>query len=266
MKHNKRKKRCTLKHKKRGGVKTSKTSNNVYKTQRSLSLRPIRIVQQPTFIPTEGEDGLEASISFLIELLGGSLYDIYVDDILNKDLSTQSIEVVQVPKPLKPPTYLFVPGKPIIFYGRKSTHFTCTLDGINLWNSYREGIQKDKSDNFCQMFTLMRMESYFFPDSFIGIEYAKLQKGEYLDNVMIAIKSSCHVIELLHETFTIDNYVNEVLEIRDKNNQLEHVKNPSISNINTAGELITNLISYCRSITKQQICNSSFKEKIFLEK
>lgn len=218
---------------------------------------------QPTFISTEGEDHLEASISFLLELMGSSLYETYVEEILNTE-SNQNIEVVQVPRPINPPPSLMIPGQPKIFYGSsKGTHFTCTIDGITIWNSYKERIQLLNTDHFCQTFTLMRMQYQFLPDSFVGMEYTKLQEYQYLDNVMVAIKVACYIIELLQKDFNIESQVDEFLQLRDQKGDPVHIKNPALK-IKNIQKLITNLISYCRSITKEQLCNSTFKQKIFM--
>jgi hypothetical protein len=260
----------TFKNKKHGGVKDYKPIKAAYSTKKNTpafknaSTFKSTAMIQPTFISTEGEDNLESSISFLIELLGSTLYETYVEDVLNVE-SSQNIEVVQVPRPINPPASMMIRGKPKIFYGTaKGTHFTCTIDGINLWNSYREGIQLLNTDHFCQTFTLMRMQSEFLPNSFIGTEYTKLQEYQYLDNVMIAIKVACYIIELLQNNFNIDVQANEILYGRDKMGNPNHIKNPMLKNIKSTQQIIEHLISYCRSITKEQICNSTFKQKIFM--
>jgi len=246
-----------------GGVKAP--TNIVSKTYSTINRRvPLIKPAIPTFISTEGEDNLEASISFLLELLGSTLYETYVEEILNTE-SSKHIEVVQVPRPANPPPSLMVRGKPKIFYGSsKGTHFTCTLDGINIWNSYKEGIQLLNTDHFCQTFTLMRMQNEVLPNSFVGKEYTKLQKYQYLDNVMIALNVACYIIELLQRDFNIDAQVDDLLQLRDYKGNPEHIKNPLLKNVKTPQQIVTNLILYCRSITKEQMCNSTFKQKIFM--
>lgn len=242
--------------KKYGGTKTTRLRSNITKSSRTHLY--------PTFISTEGEDNLEASISFLLELMGSTLYETYVEEVLNPE-TNQNIQVVNVKRPSNPPKQFMIPGEPKIFYGSaKGTHFTCTLDGVNIWNSYKEGIQLLNTDHFCQTFTLMRMQYEFLPNSFIGLEYSKLQKYQYVDNVLIAIKVACSIIEILQHNFDIDSQVNELLDLTDYRGNPQHIKNPILTKIKTTQQLITNLISYCRSITKQQLCGSSFKEKIFL--
>jgi len=267
----KRRKNITLKHKKKyAGAKFTKSISNAYSsstpsTKLKLQTNPKKTptANQPTFISTEGEDNLEASISFLLELMGSSLYETYVEEILNIQ-SNQNIAVVQVPRPANPPPSLMIRGQPKIFYGSsKGTHFTCTLDGINIWNSYKEGIQILNTDHFCQTFTLMRMQYQFLPDSFVGQEYAKLQKYQYLDNVMIAKNVACYILELLQNEFNIDSQVEEVLQLKDNRGSPQHIINPLLRN-KTTQQIVTHLISYCRSITKEQLCNSTFKQKIFL--
>jgi hypothetical protein len=264
-----------IKNKKHGGVKMTKPLNNNYSSLKNpvvfknkdieFKNKKIDLTQpKPTFVSTEGEDNLESSISFLLELMGSTLYETYVEEILNTE-ANQNIFVVQVPRPANPPQSLMIPGKPKIFYGSsKGTHFTCTLDGKNIWNSYKEGIQILNTDHFCQTFTLMRMQYQFLPNSFVGMEYNKLQKYQYLDNVMIALKVACYIIEMLQREFNIDSQVNELLQLRDNRGKPEHIKNPELKNIKSPQQIVTHLISYCRSITKEQMCNSTFKQKIFM--
>jgi hypothetical protein len=216
-----------------------------------------------TFVSTEGEDNLEASISFLLELMGSNLYETYLEEILNIKIN-QNIEVVQVPHPSNSSSLVMIFGNPKIFYGNsKGTHFTCTLDGINIWNSYKEGIQILNTDHFCQTFTLMRMQYEFLPNSFIGKEYIKLQKYQYLDNVIIAIKVACYILRLLVNNFDITLQVNELLQLQDNRGNPKHMINPLFKNkkINT---IIKHLISYCKNIKKEQLCNSTFNQKIFM--
>lgn len=238
---------------------TKKTFGGVKGARKLIVLQNI-----PPFISSEGEDDLEASLSFLIDLLGSSLYDTYVDDVLNMK-ANQNIELLNVPRPIKPPANTMMPGYPKIFYGNgKGTHFTCTLDGVKLWNSYTEGIQMRDTDHFCQTFVLMRMQNEFLPTSFIGEEYTKLHKYQYLDNVMVAIKVGCYIIELLQNEFDIDSQINETLEDRDvMTGNIRHLKNPALLSISNQ-ELIQRLIRYCRSLTNEQVCASTFKQKIFL--
>ena len=243
--------------------KHAKTYKLATKTMKQITHRtPTSMV--PTFVSTEGEDDLEASISFLLELMGSSLYETYVEGILNEE-SSQTINVVKVRQPSNPEKKKMIIDEPKIFYGSsKGTHFTCTLDGKSIWNSYKEGIQLINTDHFCQTFTLMRMEYEFLPDSFIGKEYKNLQKYKYLDNVMIAIKVACHIIELLQKKFNINSQVDEFLQLKDNMGKQQHIINPKLKNIKTTEKIIKNLISYCRSITEQQIEKSTFKQKIFL--
>lgn len=218
----------------------------------------------PTFVSTEGEDDLEASISFLLELMGSNLYETYVEGILNEE-SKQNIKVVNVPRPSNPDKSEMILGEPKIFYGSsKGTHFTCTLNGKDIWNSYKEGIQLNNTDHFCQTFTLMRMEYDFLPESIIGKEYTKLKHYEYLDNVMIGIKVACYVIELLQEKFDINSQVDEFLQLKDNMGKPQHIINPKIKKLKTTEKIIKNLISYCRSITEEQIEKSTFKQKIYM--
>jgi len=259
--------------------RTRQSNQRISKSNKRFSKSNQRINKsnkRPTaiFTSTEGEDDLEASLSFLIELIGGSLYETYVEDILNIK-SGQTIKVVQVLRPQNPDKEHFVPGKPKIFYGSKhGTHFTCTVDGIKLWDSYKEGIQKMNTDHFCQTFVLMKMHATFLPDSFISKEYNKLEtynsKGEeaYFNNIIIAIRVACDILQNLQTQFNIEQQVTDALNSKNRNGLLEHNLQPEImkkykKNKNT-NIIVNELISYCKNITKEQLKHTTFKQKILL--
>jgi hypothetical protein len=237
-------------------MKTPKTIRKIVKTKKNKS---IKLVKQPFFLSTEGEDDIEANLSFLIELLGSKLYETYIEDILNED-ANQDIKVERVPHPSNPPVNYLIPNNPVIFYGNKSgTHFTCTVDGKTVWNSYKTGIQQNNTDHFCQTFALMRMQYEFLPESHIGQEFLQLKRYEYMDNVYIAKNVACDILELLNNNFNIDKDVETALQSTDRSGKYRHKQNSRVK------FTIKKFIIYCRNLTQKQLCDCSFYNKVFIE-
>ena len=248
----------TIRSNKTTSLKTNSLKTIKPRTTRPKTIKPRTINNMSVFLGTEGESDTEANLSFLIELLGSKLYETYVEDILNIE-SNQHIKVVEVSRPTSPPEHFFIPGNPIIFYGNGSgTHYTCTVDGVNLWNSYKTGIQLTNTDHFCQTFALMRMQYEFLPNSHIGQEFLKLQRGEYMDNAFIAKNVACDILELLNTHFDINNTVEYALQSKDRSGTYIHKINPKRT------FTVKQLIKYCRSLTKTQLCNGTFYDKVFL--
>jgi hypothetical protein len=265
-KRHKTSKRRISKKKLGGGINDLVPSQKVTRsTNRTLVKPPLkkvlpRAVVIPPFVNSgEQEDNLELSMAFLMEMMGGSSYDLYVTEFLNSKITGTKIIVkdIGVQNTLNP---TLTPGQPTIFYGKGGgTHFTCTVDGITLWESYRADIQKNRSNNFCQTFALMYMEHAFFPNSFVGQEYLKLQVGEdkYLDNVMVAIKVACYVLKKLEKEFELNEYVETALDKK------KSAINPAIpTSERTPIKILKLLLAYCESVTKEQIENSTFIEEI----
>ena len=252
--------------KKRGGTNSRK---------RSLSSRITPVSKktkiEPVFIPTQGEGVVEANLSFLIELIGGSIYNTYVE-FLNEQFTDETIITVKDVKkpmnPVNPDTGLsfLLERKPMIFYGASSgTHFTCTTGDGKLIDPYKIGIQIDGTDHFCQTFSLMYMEHHFFPESVIGKLYEKISfngtKEGYLNNVMLAIQSACYVIEKTKQEFDSD-HIKHFLQIALNSKERGEEESRHKTNV-PESKIIINLLKYCRQLTKEQVFESSFIEKIF---
>jgi hypothetical protein len=224
------------------------------KTQTKTKTKKSLTKSKHVFVPTEGEDILEANISFLISLMGGSLYDDYVSLIV-VPMSGQMIDVTQVNRPtdIKNIQHII---HPTIFYGYKNTHFTCSYDKKTLWNSYKEGIQLGATDHFCQTFALMRMESYFLPDSFLGEEFQKLRRGEFLFNAWIAKNVACYVIETMMKFYPNSSRINELVDDQLEGHALQHTF--------TNKQIVTKLLAYCKPLTIEDFQTSTFREKVLL--
>ena len=224
------------------------------------------------FVESEGEDRIEANLSFLIAVMGGSLYDIYVERIINPQLQDIEIQVKAVSSPTSE-TNLYGLKHPTIFYGsnkRTGTHFTCAVDDKKLWNSYNEGIQIRHSDHFCQTFALMKMCNYFLPHSYIGKKYTELKRGEFLDNAIIAKEVACYVMteilndpDIFYENDDIYHYFDiETPEHKFNPHYLKKIEDPDF--FYNHPQWIKKFINYCRNITENDICSGSFKQKIYL--
>ena len=212
------------------------------------------------FIGTEGEDIPEANLSFLIELLGSKLYETYVDEILNIS-SKKNIKVIAVAHPSTPPKDALIKGQPCLFYGNNGgTQYTCSVDGEHVWNSYKQGIQTDHSDHFCQTFALMKTQHEFLPNSQIGKKFLNLKRGEYMDNAFIAKNVACDILKLLNNDFNIDEIVENVLKTTDRTGKLRHQRNNPNIKFN-----VKKFIDYCHSLTKTQLSCSSFYDRVYLK-
>jgi len=243
------------------------------------------------FSPTEGEDDIEANLSVLIELMGSSIFDIYVEQVLNTKLEGNlKIKVTQVSKPMSLDN-LHNCKNPTIYYGKGSTHFTSSIDCKQIWDSYKVGVQKNGSDHFCQTFALMKMESHFFPDSYVGKQFALLhtnnnnqisEEERYFENAHIAKNVACHILNILYQDETDifknhddhyddepdtfkkieDYFYDDVLNVTDRSggkhkpvDKLEG-KSPKI--------ILKKLIEYCDNLTIHNFKESTFKQKILL--
>lgn len=236
-------------------VTTTKTTNNYFMTN-------------------EGDDNIESSFSFLIGLMGSSAFELYVRDF-NAEYG-QNVQVVQVESPMNVFKNPLTPEeidnyKPTIYYGKRSaTHFTCSTDGKHLQNSYTDFQIKD-TDHFCQTFALMYVVHAKAPESYIANEYRKLRKGKFLDNAFIAKNVACNVVSYLWNKYPDEMYeiIYKVIQpqplLRDDGFPL--VRKPKETPDDAFYRFIENFnryLKFCASITKAQICKSTFKEKVFL--
>lgn len=297
----------TKKYKYKGGVnqKTKKSMHTKTKKSMHTKMKDTKVLRKtpfpskkeshkkninPVFSPTEGEDDMEANLSVLIELMGSSLFDIYVEQVLNTKLEgNQKINVTQVSKPMSLDN-LRNCKNPTIYYGKGSTHFTSSVDCKQIWDSYKVGVQKNGSDHFCQTFALMRMESHFFPDSYVGKQFALLhtnnnnqisEEERFFENAFIAKNVACHILNILYKDETdifknhddhyedepdfkkVDDYFyDDVLNVTDRSggkhkpvDKFER-KSPKI--------ILKKLIEYCENLTITNFKNSTFKQKILL--
>lgn len=244
----------------------------------------------PVFSPTEGEDDIEANLSVLIELMGCSLFDIYVKQVLNTKLEGKpKIEVTQVSKPMSLDN-LRNCKNPTIYYGTGSTHFTSSIDCKQIWDSYKVGVQKNGSDHFCQTFALMRMESHFFPDSYVGKQFALLhtnnnnklsEDDRFIENAFIAKNVACHILNILYQDETDifknhnDHYEDEVDFKKAEDFFYDDVLNATDRSggkhklvdkyeIKPTNIILKKLIEYCDNLTINDFKKSSFKQKILL--
>lgn len=248
-----------------------------YKTKSNKS-RKIKIVKsakkdKPLFRPTEGEDVVEANLSFLISVMGGSLYDIYVSRILN-ERSGQNIQLKQVRKPTDSKNLIHL-HEPTIFYGKNETHFTCSPDLKELWDSYKSGIQQGATNHFCQTFALMRMEYEFLPNGLVGTAFSKLEKGRFFENAFIAKNVACHIMnellpnrpldgpQIFDENDDIYSYFDFEMNNSENNHKLYHDDN-SEDFFYHHPKSILSFLSYCKNISLDDFHNSTFRNQINL--
>jgi len=268
--NNKQWRKTSRKPKKRshGGVITKSTTNaRNASTKHSVKyIMPKKsIIKQPTYIcaPSSGEDHIEAMLAMLIDFMGGSLYDLYVQTQL------PTVHLKAVPHPMNPP---MIAGEPTIYYGTRSgTHFTSTADGIHLFNSYTQHIQMDTTDHFCQTFALLFIIRSLYPQYPVAMYYDQLQPGEYMDNAYLAKNAACSILETLvkatgkrqvildGETLTIKQILESTIYDEERGGEYRHMLNlPTRSSFQ-----IQPFLQQCKNITKKQMCQSTFNQKVF---
>lgn len=259
MKINNTRRKSTPSHAKKRTAKShiAVKSTTAHATVKSVKSKAV-VKSTPMVFSTEGEDEVYAHLALLIDIMGGSLYDTFLESYINDTCGT-NIKVQQISLPArtsKPPPEYFVAGQPKVFYGAaKGTHFTCTVDGIHLWNAYKEQIQKPSTDHFCQTFTLMRIVNGVCPNSVFGKPFEKLERGEFMSNAYLAKNYACKVIRTVYRHFD-QTYVNGFVE--DAIVGGNHLVSPDFN-------LLT-FIKKCESYTETDLMNSpDFKQNVFRE-
>lgn len=211
---------------------------------------------QPMVNITEDEDILEAHLALLQGFMGGSACETFIEYI-NQQYGT-NIEVKLVGNPQKPSPQKMVPGQPAIFYGKDiGTHFTCTVDGMNIIDSYQNGTQMNATDHFCQTFAMMALlNGLGIPEW--GQDYFKIQPEHFMSNAFFAKQFACKVLFKLFN----DNPTPfpDFIESQKPDKKNKNFKGHSfVANFN-----IPNFLQYCQAITLEEMCNSSFKKKVYL--
>jgi hypothetical protein len=256
---------------------------NTKKRKRSSSSSSKTLRPSKVFIKTGIEDDLEANLAFLIELVGHiSIYENYAD-ILNDRLEEKNapyrIKVEKISdenlkkiiKKNKKKAAVEENGvlKPTIFFGTtKVTHYKATINGINIVNSYNNGLQKKYSNHFCQTFAMMFIESSLFPESDVSTKYNDMLNSKHSDetkeerdnrllhNSVIAKNYACDIIETTIAELSPE-YVKKTLEsilVDVKSHQLYK----QISTLN----IIPRLLRYCRSLNEKDFAGSTFKNQV----
>ena len=195
---------------KKGGVKEQMFKQSNYKVTTStkyVNPKPKKkLINKniPKLVIQPGDDEIHVYLNLLIDLMGSSLYDAFINEI-NK-LHNLNIHLNPCKSNVKETAikYILKYDSPAIFYGagKDSTHFICTYDKafnicknkINpqttiqstrtirnpceklkncLWDPYENGgdsctiyagLQKSQAHSFCQTFTLSCMLSQYLPD------------------------------------------------------------------------------------------------------
>lgn len=252
---------------------TKKPSAHKTRTTPKPTVRTIRTARKPNVppplpssigntatnvvCPNEGEDIVEAHLSVLISLIGGSCCEEFIG-LMNETYNIRpQIEVVQVSKPMNPTPAEFS-GRPTIFYGRNSTHFTCTVDGTRDYflDSYTTDIQKTSTDHFCQTFAIMAILNGLIPDTEWGSEFTRLDRGAYVDNAYIAKQFACKIMRFLDDRVDVSEYVVDVINETDRLTQKRvHTISPTFT--------LDAFLVYCEKVSRNDMCVGSFREKIY---
>lgn len=250
----KRKSRKTIKRIKRhkgGSRSTYNPTNSVARSTRS-KVFTVAVTVEPMVNKTGEEDALEAHLALLIEFMGGSAFDTFIEYI-NQQYGT-NIKVLVVPKPKDPPKRYMVPGQPAIFYGKGETHFTCTVDGINIIDSYQNGTQMDETNHFCQTFAMMTLlNGLGIPEW--GTAFLEIRPEHFMSNAFLAKQFACRVLSMVYNNDSVffGNLVQHEMNRRDK---WRHSLVPYFN--------VPKFLQYCQAITLEEMCNSTFKQMVYL--
>ena len=241
----------------------------------------------------DNEDYIEARLAFFIALLGGSMYEEYLNRRM-KMVQTMNLNE-DVDHMTKTKILNRTNGNPTIFYGDIDPymHFTCSIDGQKIWNSYPR-IQKQDSNHFCQTFTLMKMQSVMRPKSYLAnlfhqlleqIPKKKKEKEIYMHNVLLARDAAVHVMEFLLKKLSkkrIMQLIQEELfvaaaaaaavgrrkrtfpEMRHEIDSyyVDQLKT-NLQDEDVYYDLLETLTIYVKNLTKEDLLSSTFSKNIF---
>jgi hypothetical protein len=206
----KSRKNNSKKRAKKGGSKSRKIS----------SFSKSRIQPIPLLVESYDNDIIHEHLNLLIELMGSSLYDTFIDNLNHSH--NLNIQLIPCKTNLKNEAFTYAVNNnlPAIFYGsgKEYTHFICTYNKsfelcknkINtistlqtnrrsrnpckylqncLWDSYENGgddctiyagFQKNQAHSFCQTFALSCIINQYLPDFELVYDF-KLMKSTHND-------------------------------------------------------------------------------------
>ena len=274
-------------------------TNRTRKSKKSIR-RSKEALIRPIFIPSaEGEDIIEANLAFLIELAGSDFYSLYVDIlnerleeklgepltdeekiqiILENDFNTLSRRNVKKQKSEVIPEV--IPKViPRIFHTTSTvTHFKASIDGIHKVNSYKNDLQKNRTNHFCQSFALMFIEASLFPDTETAREYEEMIKNaknseiyknsgnldaensRLIHNAFVAKNYACEFIKTvcnrMYENDIIDIF-NNILDPPDN----EHHLSEDLQNTDRI-TLLKDLLNYCKNLSEDDLSTSTFRKQV----
>lgn len=221
------KKRANIK---KGGVKYNLQQTlkkpMAYKTTNSVKYvnpKPTKIIKNiPQLVIPTDENAIHIHLNLLIDLMGSSLYDAFIDHI-NKSYNL-NINLIPCKSNVKETAtkYIIKNDLPAIFYGygKDATHFICTynksfdmcknkiipLSTIQstrairnpcenlkncLWDPYENGgdnctiyagFQKGQAHSFCQTFTLSCMVNQYLPDFELISDFKDMRSVNDIDD------------------------------------------------------------------------------------
>jgi hypothetical protein len=157
------------------------------------------------------------------------------------------------------------PGQPAIYYGnKKGTHFVATIDGIELWDPYDPitQVQVDKTDHFCQTFSLMFMEHEFLPNGHVGRQFKQIVPGDYIHNAWIAKNVATHILRKLVKSMSEDDLTQfvDALDIGSRHKKSHQFIDPRKNKHVDKKHWMLQLITYCESLTEDDFMMSTFRE------
>jgi len=269
-------------------TRTNRTSKIKKPIRRALNAAPIFIHSG------EGEDDVEANLAFLIELAGSDFYYWYVDILnerleeklgkklgdkdeekiqieLERDFKKESINIKKRQK-LGEETPEIIPR---IFHTTSTvTHFKASIDGIHIVNSYKNGLQKNRTNHFCQSFALMFIEASLFPDTKTAREYNEMietaktadkddtesENRRLIHNAFIAKNYACNFIETVCERLNKKDIIDVFNNILDPPENQHHLST-DLLNIDRM-TLLKNLLLFCKNLSEEDFMGSTFSGQV----
>jgi hypothetical protein len=160
------------------------------------------------------------------------------------------------------------------------THFKASIDGIHIVNSYKNGLQKNRTNHFCQSFALMFIEASLFPDTETAREYkemietaenAKLgkgkldsndndEKGRLIHNAFVAKNYACKFIETVCERLAGKDIIEIFNNILDPPEN-EHHLSEDLQNTDRI-TLLKDLLRYCKNLSEEDLIGSTFHGQV----
>jgi hypothetical protein len=233
--------------KKTGGGKLPKPTAQVYKANPSTNSKPIKVPE--LIIELNGEeDKIHIYLNFLIDLMGSSLYDAFINNVnttYGLNIELKPVKNVQA----ETESYIKKFDKPCIFYKSDSdyTHFVCTYKSsfgdcqtkINPVTTETRNNSSRVARNACKLNKICLWDPYYNVGGSDCTIYGGIQKQN--------AHSFC-------QTFTLGCILNQYLAPNELTQQFKNMKSiNNIDNMATKNKILVQNAFYAKSIACQVV-------------